>query len=221
MTPPTSGRIRFWLSLFAVLSVADLGLTWWLLRDGSGEVYEANPIAAQILESAGWLGLACFKGLVVGMVLGLLVFVARSRPRLAHAAVRLGCVLMILVVGYSGALVAGSPVIEPESRRHLREQQKRSVELDEQAARSQAFRHCLQRLAAKIARGERSLSDAVVELGQEPSTSDPDWLRLVHRLNPDLTLEQFLHKRLLTAVDEYQRFVAPTERIDVSTSPSI
>src|SRR5262245_42806460 len=42
------------LLLFALLSVADLTLTWALIQYGRGQFYEGNPVAAWFLRSGGW-----------------------------------------------------------------------------------------------------------------------------------------------------------------------
>src|SRR5919199_622006 len=47
------------LCLFAVLSLADLGLTWQLLRDGGA--YESNPVAGWWLAHYGWAGVVAYS----------------------------------------------------------------------------------------------------------------------------------------------------------------
>ena len=60
-------RVYCWagLALYAVLSVADLGLTAALLR-ANGGAYESNPVAAACLERHGWNGLAAYKAEALG-----------------------------------------------------------------------------------------------------------------------------------------------------------
>jgi Domain of unknown function (DUF5658) len=90
--------------LFVLLSVADLTLTWWLLRSSYGAFYEANPVACLLLKHFGWLGLAGFKVGLVLLVLTLVVFIARRQPRVAGRLLAFGCMCLALVVSYSVAM---------------------------------------------------------------------------------------------------------------------
>jgi len=90
--------------LFALLSAADFGLTWWLLSGAEGHAYEANPVAGWWLARFGWLGLACFKAAVVALVLALATLITRYRPRAAGRVLKLGCCCLAAVVLYSAAL---------------------------------------------------------------------------------------------------------------------
>ena len=69
------------LVLYAVLSAADLGLTYALIQRGDGDVYESNPIAEAWLSSYGWTGLALYKLVIVLIVASVAAFVSLSRPR--------------------------------------------------------------------------------------------------------------------------------------------
>ena len=89
------------LSLYAVLSAADLGLTYALIRQGDGDIYESNPIAEAWLSSYGWAGLAVFKFLIVLIVAALAAFVSLSRPRTGGHILTFACLAVALVVGYS------------------------------------------------------------------------------------------------------------------------
>jgi hypothetical protein len=100
--------------LFALLSLADLMLTWWLLVHSGGGAYEANPIARLCLEHHGWLGLACFKAAVVVLVLVLIAVISRFRPRAAALVLRFGCATMVLVVGYSASLCRATAFASPD-----------------------------------------------------------------------------------------------------------
>jgi Domain of unknown function (DUF5658) len=92
------------LLLFTLLSVADLTVTWWLLGNSDGDIYEANPIARFWLQRYGSLGLAGFKVSLILLTTFLIVIVARSRPRAAGRLLGFGCVCLTLVVSYSAAL---------------------------------------------------------------------------------------------------------------------
>jgi hypothetical protein len=91
-------------SLFTLLSLADLALTWWLLEQSDGQVYEANPVARWWLAQGGWWALACFKAAIVLLVLGLATVIHRSRPALADRVLYFACAIMVAVVLYSTTL---------------------------------------------------------------------------------------------------------------------
>jgi hypothetical protein len=89
------------LTLYAVLSAADLGLTYALIRQGEGDVYESNPIAEAWLSSYGWVGLAVFKLVIVLIVAAVAAFVSLSRPRTGGHILTFACLAVAVVVGYS------------------------------------------------------------------------------------------------------------------------
>jgi hypothetical protein len=89
------------LSLFVILSVADLCLTYALILHGDGEVYESNPIAEAWLSSYGWAGLALFKLAIILVVATLAAFVSLSRPRTGGHILTFACLAVASVVGYS------------------------------------------------------------------------------------------------------------------------
>src|SRR5262245_13138082 len=101
--------------LFVLLSLADLALTCWLLDRSGGAVYEANPVAGWWLARHGWAGLACFKALVVVVVLGLTLAIARSRPVAAGRVLGLGCAVSAFVVLH-GASMSRACFLSPEER---------------------------------------------------------------------------------------------------------
>jgi hypothetical protein len=90
--------------LFALLSLADLTLTCWLLGHSDGQIYEANPVARWWLAQHGAVGLAGFKGAIVLFVLTLTVVISRHKPRAAGRILTFGCVSLVFVVLYSAAL---------------------------------------------------------------------------------------------------------------------
>jgi hypothetical protein len=94
----------FRLTLFTLLSVADLGLTYALIRDGEGQVYESNPIAAAWLSSYGWAGLVLFKVAIILIVAALVALVSLSRPRTGGHILTFACIMVAAVVGYSSHL---------------------------------------------------------------------------------------------------------------------
>lgn len=89
------------LTLYGVLSVADLGLTYALIQQGNGEVYESNPIAEAWLSSYGWTGLALYKLVIILIVAAVAAFVSLSRPRTGGHILSFACLAVALVVSYS------------------------------------------------------------------------------------------------------------------------
>lgn len=89
------------LTLYSLLSIADLGLTYALIQQGNGEVYESNPIAEAWLNSYGWTGLALFKLAIILIVAAVAAIVSRSRPRTGGHILTFACLAVALVVGYS------------------------------------------------------------------------------------------------------------------------
>jgi len=88
------------LCLFVALSLADLLLTFQLVRGSDGEVREANPIAAAWLDAYGWAGLGAFKALMVLLVAGSCVFISRYRPRAGGGVLTYACLVTGAVVAY-------------------------------------------------------------------------------------------------------------------------
>jgi len=95
------------LTLFAILSAADLLLTSALLRANVG-AYESNPVAAACLEQYGWGGLALYKiGAVVAFA-GAVALLIRRRPKVGAAMVTLACLILLSVTSYSHRLLMDS-----------------------------------------------------------------------------------------------------------------
>src|SRR6516165_6149856 len=90
--------------MFLLLSLADLTLTWALIRAGLGQIYESNPVAAWCLRWQGWAGLAIFKAVMVLMSIALVAAISWRRPRTGGRVLALGCVVTAAVVLYSGYL---------------------------------------------------------------------------------------------------------------------
>ena len=109
------------LLIFGTLSFLDLALTYHLLQRGGGRVYESNPVANAWLSSYGWIGLALFKLLTMGLVIVVAVVLSARRPRAATSILTFACSAVALVVVYSCSLagffgekvrnVTGQPLI--------------------------------------------------------------------------------------------------------------
>jgi hypothetical protein len=92
------------VALYLVLNAVDWLLTWRLLMVSGGDIVESNPIAGACLYAYGWIGLAVFKAAVVLLVCGVAVFVSLYRPRTSGRLLSFGCLIVALVIVYSGFL---------------------------------------------------------------------------------------------------------------------
>ena len=101
-------RILTWkrLLLFAGLSLADLFLTWVLISQSNGEVYEGNPVAGAVLAKFHWAGLAAFKFMTFAVVVCLTAIIARQRPLVSVRVLTFACSTLGGVTIYSCSLVA-------------------------------------------------------------------------------------------------------------------
>src|SRR6516164_11334440 len=108
---------------FVLLSLADLTMTWALIRDGLGSVYESNPVAAWCLHRYGWAGMAVFKALMVLASGSLSEVISRSRPRTGGRVLVLGCIITASVVLYSGYLYLTVPAIESSDQLRIAQEQ--------------------------------------------------------------------------------------------------
>jgi hypothetical protein len=93
------------LVLVAALSVADWSLTWALIHNSNGEVYESNPVAAWFLEWYGWAGLALFKAACTTTFAGAVGLLVRFQPRTGARVVTLAVLTLVLVNAYSLGLL--------------------------------------------------------------------------------------------------------------------
>src|SRR5436190_1129064 len=104
MQAQQGSSIRFFadlIAVFAVLSVADLYLTWKLIEVQQSEIIESNPLASRILKDFGWIGLSVFKtAMVVAIGAAAVAVVRRCR--------RMGELLMVFGCGAQGAIVVTS-----------------------------------------------------------------------------------------------------------------
>jgi hypothetical protein len=100
---------RIGLLLFVVLSVVDLIQTWLLVDQGGGRVVEGNPVAGAWLADFGWRGLALFKAATMLALAGLVVIIARKRPKTAALVVAFACVAVGVVALYGRHLLHHPP----------------------------------------------------------------------------------------------------------------
>src|SRR5262249_6684265 len=92
------------MALFAVLSLADLLLTWVLLRHSDGIVYESNPIANLFLNHYGWAGMVIFKFTDMLIVAWVAIVLCFFQPRVAQRVLSVACGIVGSVILYSSFL---------------------------------------------------------------------------------------------------------------------
>jgi hypothetical protein len=155
-------RPRCLAVLFVLLSGADLALTCHLLQAGTGEVYEANWLAAEVLDHYGLVGLGLFKAGVVLLAGTLVYVVAAYRPALASRLLALACLAVGGVVLYSIAL-RGYLACDP-SRQNLEALERESRLLDKAQRARTKFAWLLEQSVEALARGRCTLRDAVATL---------------------------------------------------------
>jgi hypothetical protein len=185
--------------LFALLGLADLALTAYLLRKCPGQFYESNPLAQWWLDGWGWVGLIAFKAGLVLAVLATVRVVQFCRPQTASRVLRFSCAVTGLVLGYSSLLAAAAwaeigvfrvrddATIAAESRR-----------LEDRLRQSNEYRAVLNRVSTDLADGRCTLTQAVAELAATEKGRDPEWLRQLRRLYPSCSDNDCLAAALLT-----------------------
>lgn len=97
------------ISLFILVSLFDILMTWLLLTRGSSNMQvtfnESNPIARFFLDHWGLKGMIYFKFFMVAVVCTIAEIVAHYRPRLGKWVLQLGTVVVSMVVIYSLVLL--------------------------------------------------------------------------------------------------------------------
>jgi hypothetical protein len=183
-------HVRY-LAFFTVLSLADYGLTWYLLGRTGGAAYEANPVANWWLQHFGWPGLALFKLTTVLLVSGLGVLIYRYRPSTARRLLTFACGLLAAVVLYSGYLVYAAEGI-PVALESDEELLARQRHLDAETCRSNAYSLVLERVATDVVARRCTLRQAVAELSRAEKARDPAWLAVLGRQFNARTAEENL-----------------------------
>jgi hypothetical protein len=92
------------LALFAALSLVDLCLTWVLLTNSSGIVYESNPLANLILIKYGWAGMVLFKLADMLAVVWISLVLCLVQPKIGRRVLSLACWTVGAVILYSACL---------------------------------------------------------------------------------------------------------------------
>jgi hypothetical protein len=105
-----NGRWLPWgsLCLFAILSLADLSLTWFLLNYSGGKIYESNPIASAWLASYGWAGLIIYKVMGLLLVGGVATFISLRQPETGKRVLTFAICALAAVTVYSYYLLVNT-----------------------------------------------------------------------------------------------------------------
>jgi hypothetical protein len=184
------------LVLFLFLNLLDLVLTWQLIEQGRGQVYEGNPLASWLLTRWGWPGLTTFKLGAVLLVGSIALIIARNRPRTGGRVLSFGCSALFLVLLYSSSVAAcidnAPPGDDPE-------QQKKQW-LDGERSRSDAYRSLRRQLADDLLAGRCTLSEATAQLAASERGRDPRWLETLHKLYPERPYEDCLAANLVAFI---------------------
>jgi hypothetical protein len=167
------------LLLFTMLSLMDLLLTCYLLRQGHGQVYESNPLAAWWLTHFGWAGLVGFKVLAVIFVGCLAVVISLRHLRRGGQFLTFACMVVAGVLVYS-AFLANSALARTDS-----EGMEHGRVLHEAIPGSLRYQSLLTEMIGEVTFRHRSLAEAADELARSEKGRDPGWRRLLHTLYPD------------------------------------
>jgi hypothetical protein len=88
-------------TMFILVSVLDIVMTWYLISHSNRQVVEANPVAAFFLYRWGGNGLVGFKMFMVAVVCVLTQIIERFKPPLGLRVLQLGTTVVAFVVVYS------------------------------------------------------------------------------------------------------------------------
>jgi hypothetical protein len=163
------------LSVFALLSLIDFGLTYHLFCTGGGAVYESNPVAAWVLAHLGWLGLATFKGAMVAVTAALAVLIFLRHPLAGTRVLSFGCAALVAVVLYSGFIFVSMRRRDPDAEAARLEERSRHLDLARQ--RGLEYRDVLAVVRGDVRAGRCTLGDAVARLAATDQGRDERWLR--------------------------------------------
>jgi hypothetical protein len=184
--------------LFALLSAADLVLTWWLLDHSGGLADEANPIARWWLLHYGWLGLACFKAALVLLVLLLTAVISPSRSRAAGRLLALGCAALGIVVAWSSTLCLRAPASGELTAAQLEENEDFKQKAREELRHRHTWRALLENVRDDLVAQRCTLTQAVGRLASPSQTRNHAWLQTLPIWPSSGSLEECLAVFLLS-----------------------
>ncbi len=173
------------VALLLTFAVADIVLTRSLLTadHGSMSFYESNPIANWFLTRFGWMGISLFKVATIAVLLGVVVVIARSRPRTGKNLLTLGILAQIVVVLYSANLMASSA---KQAQEEFVYDDAVIIESEENLSDVSLILE----MRNLVAKKDCDFNSAVEELLVRLPVEHPGWVASFKRANPDLTFEQ-------------------------------
>jgi hypothetical protein len=196
--PDRASSVAGLVGLFVLLSLADLTLTCWLLADSGGQVYEANPVAGWWLARHGLAGLACWKGATVLLVLALVAFIARRRPRTAGRVLAVGCSCLLFVVVYSAALCrAGERRVLEEASRQLKQLEAVNRQVRATQRRMAAFLTLRAEVQQELLAGRCTLRAAADRLTRSARECNPGYLKGLVASGEDRPAEECIAANLI------------------------
>lgn len=184
------------LSLFAVLSLADLALTCFLLGRPGGGAYEWNPVASWWLVRFGWAGLAGFKLGILLLIAALILVVSRSRPRAAGRLLNFGCVALLAVIVYSGSLVLSVRAQSADFEQAQDEERK----LERDFAGRMEYSILLDRVRGELIARRCTLAEAAEILAGSEFVLNGNWSRVLAPRFPGRTIEEGLSAQLVFGI---------------------
>jgi len=186
-----------------LLNAADFAVTWFLCQD-TGDVYEANPVAAWWLQCFGWLGLAGFKAALVLAVVGIAVLLIRHRPRAAWVVLGLGCAAATFAV-LAGARLAYSAEDRGRELADVTDDEVVASRLEDEVVRGHNYRAVLLNESERLGAGKTTLAESVKRLGETDKASDPVWLARMRFCFGPMNREQCLAINLVeTTLTQYR-----------------
>jgi hypothetical protein len=187
------------LALFGLLSIVDLILTWRLLQDYDGSVYESNFVARWFLDGYGWRGLVALKAGSVLVVVGLAAWVSRWRPRTGRWVLTFACSAAALVVLYS-SLLAWSLEAQPGEEKAVSAATKETRWLDSQLHTVVAYQELRSEVANALSAERCTFSEAISRLLQSEHGRSSGRLQTLRALYPGYSDEECLAINLLEHV---------------------
>lgn len=179
--------------LFVVLSLADFGLTTWLLMAHPEWVVESNPVANWWLTTFGLAGMAGFKIGTVGLVGFICYSLKKTRPHLAQSVLGVACLTVLTVVGYSVFL--GKDLVNQTNQMLTLEKQ--DQELDLKRLKLQEYTKLAEELCMELATDKTTLRQAVSYLVQTEFAQDPAWMEQMKKVFNSKSIEVCVAKNLI------------------------
>lgn len=186
MTNQETGFPRRKLLTFVVLSLVDFMLTWYLLTQSGGHVYESNPVAQWWLVHFGWVGLAGFKAAAMSLAAGLGIYLFLRRPAVGHRVLGFGCAALVTVVVYSGYLIQTVHASASDPDDDIAFLAGRAKQIEESFRVGDSYRKEMEETSAALLAGNSTLTEAVVRIRNTRKAQDPEWYQQLSRHYPSL-----------------------------------